>query len=121
MGAIDPKPPDDNRKWHGSFLITKLPVAEEVFPRSLRQRCLAHKIRNLQSKVRENAKSLQTAASPFCSRRRHPRDGIAVPERSANGHCQSGAPLPLVAGVVRRIQTVVRVLHGRLRARPATR
>ncbi len=28
-------------------------AAEEVFPRSLRQRCLAHKIRNLQSKVPE--------------------------------------------------------------------
>ena len=24
----DPKPPDDNRKWYGSFLITKLPVAD---------------------------------------------------------------------------------------------
>jgi hypothetical protein len=28
MGAFDPKPPDDNRKWYGSFLITKLPVAD---------------------------------------------------------------------------------------------
>jgi Transposase, Mutator family len=28
-------------------------TAEEVFPRSLRQGCLAHKIRNLQSKVPE--------------------------------------------------------------------
>jgi hypothetical protein len=26
--TLDPKPPDDNRKWYGSFLITKLPVAD---------------------------------------------------------------------------------------------
>ena len=28
-------------------------AVEEVFPKSLRQRCLAHKLRNLQSKVPE--------------------------------------------------------------------
>jgi hypothetical protein len=28
MGPFGPKPPDDNRKWYGSFLITKPPVAD---------------------------------------------------------------------------------------------
>ena len=32
-------------------------AAEEVFPRSMRQRCLAHKMRNLQSKVPEERRS----------------------------------------------------------------
>ncbi|MGH8569651.1 MAG: IS256 family transposase, partial [Gammaproteobacteria bacterium] len=49
---------------------------EECFPRSLRQRCLAHKMRNLQSKVPENiwpefrarAQACYRAASPALAR-----------------------------------------------------
>ena len=51
-------------------------AAEEVFPRSLRQRCLAHKIRNLQQKVPEErwrevkaqAFAAYTAGSPATAR-----------------------------------------------------
>jgi len=57
---------------------------EECFPRSLRQRCLAHKMRNLQSKVPENvwpefrarAQACYRAASPSLARLL--RDDIAA-------------------------------------------
>lgn len=39
-------------------------AVEEVFPRSLRQRCLAHKIRNLQQKVPESSR--KTSANAPC-------------------------------------------------------
>jgi transposase-like protein len=41
---------------------------EECFPRSLRQRCLAHKMRNLQSKVPENAWPEFRARAQACYR-----------------------------------------------------
>ena len=57
---------------------------EECFPRSVRQRCLAHKMRNLQSKVPEDvwpefharARACYQAASPALARLLH--DDIAV-------------------------------------------
>jgi putative transposase len=51
-------------------------AVEEVFPKSLRQRCLAHKLRNLQSKVPEErwseviptARAVYQASSPAFAR-----------------------------------------------------
>ncbi|MGH8703394.1 MAG: IS256 family transposase [Burkholderiales bacterium] len=57
---------------------------EECFPRSLRQRCLAHKMRNLQSKVPENAWPEFKARAQACYRAASPalarmlRDDIAA-------------------------------------------
>src|SRR5262249_45204138 len=53
-----------------------IPAIEECFPRSARQRCLAHKLRNLQSKVPEDqwpefkahAIACYQAASPALAR-----------------------------------------------------
>jgi len=53
-----------------------IPAIEEVFPKSLRQRCLAHRIRNLEGKVpqerwrevKAQALAAYTAASPMLAR-----------------------------------------------------
>ncbi|MBN9003641.1 MAG: transposase, partial [Rhizobiales bacterium] len=40
--------------WSATARPGVIRAIEECFPRSLRQRCLAHKMRNLQSKVPED-------------------------------------------------------------------
>jgi transposase-like protein len=67
---------------NGASLLSR--TIEECLPRSLRQRCLAHKMRNLQSKVPEDlwpeykARSTACYKAPSAALARLLRDDIAA-------------------------------------------